>query len=180
MMAVLKKDYVLTEILNAFEEGKTISDVSNWLGIEETVLMAIHEVFDTGNKWGQVLTDFDIVDFYKSGLTFSEVSWIKGVTKEAIRLTVDSVLLDGKKYAKEESKRNRVEMRNIILYQMVVVEADETSVEAAVEKTGYSKEVFKRLYRESVKWKKSQEESEKKEEYIGDNELVLQEKVDTN
>lgn len=153
---MLKKDYVLTAIVNAFDEGKTLTEVHEWLGVNETVLMAIDEVRTTGKKWGHALSSFDIIDFYKNGLTFSEVSWIKGVTKEAIRLTLDNVIPDTKEQAKEESRENRKQYKDIIVYEMVVVEADTTSVEEAIAKTGYSKVGFRRLYREAVAWKESQ------------------------
>ena len=118
---MLKKDYVLTEILNLFKEGKSITEVHDWLGIDETVLMAIQEVQDTGTKWGQALTDLDVVEFYKCGLTFSEVAWVKGVTKEAIRLTMDSYLGAGKEQAKEVSKKKRSKIKNKILYKICLL-----------------------------------------------------------
>lgn len=156
---MLKKDYVLNEILQLFKEGKTITDVHEWLGIDETVLMAIQEVYETGDKWGQALTDKDIIEFYKSGLTFSEVSWVKGVTKEAIRLTLDVNLGSGKALAKEVSKKERNELKEKILYKMVVEAKDELGEDEAIKKTGYSKTVFRRIYKESVRWKELQEGS---------------------
>lgn len=158
---MLKKDYVLTEILDRINEGKTVESIHEWLGLDEMVLMAIHDVHTTGTKWGRTLTDVDIVDFYRTGLTFSEVAWIKGVTKEAIRLTVDSAIGEGKKEAKKESKENRNVYRDIILYDMIVLESNVTSKEEAIRKTGYNKSVFNRMYRELVKWKLSMEEASK-------------------
>lgn len=151
---MLKKDYLLLAVLRMYEKGKTVVDVREWLGLDEMVLMAIEDVYDTGEKWGHTLTGLDVITFYKSGLTFSEVAWIKGVTKEAIRSTVDSILIVAEKeQAKWESRENRIKMRDVILYDGLVLEVARIGMAAAIEKTGYNEKVFKRMYRESVAWK---------------------------
>lgn len=158
---MLGKDFILHAILQGLHGGMSTSEVSNWLGIDEEIVLYIEHAETNQEKWGKVITGQDVVDIYRGGLTFSEIAWIKGVTKEAIRLTVDSTIGSGKAEAKKESSKKRKEVRSVILYKVIVGEVEKLGKEVAMEQSGYSKSMFNQLYRESVKWKEAQEELEK-------------------
>lgn len=154
------KDFVLNAVLECLELGMSEEDIGKKYGLDDLTMATIAEVYHTGEKWGATLTGYDCIDIYKNGLTFSEIAWMKGVTKVAIRLMVDGVIGDGKEALKKHNRERRRELRSIILYDMIVVKSEEVGREQARLLSGYSKGMFNQLYRSSVRWKESKEDVE--------------------
>ena len=153
MLKLLNKNYVLEFIKNKRNQNLTFDELESMLGISNLTMTIIRYTLESGQVWGQQLSNLDVVDMYLDGLTFAEIGSIKGVSQEAIRVTVNNTSRIDKKELKTTNRKKRDYMRNVILYDMAVNESELTSKEIAMRKSGYSKSVFNRVYRESINWK---------------------------
>lgn len=150
---MLHKDYVINFISNKISEGYSSEQLIDMLDLKEKSIWAITKVLNTNKKWGQILTFIDVIDIYKDGFTFSEIAWLKGVTQEAVRITIQNSSREDFNELKAISRNKRNKMRDIILYDITVGESLRTDKETAYLKSGYKLNVFNRVYRESRKWK---------------------------
>lgn len=157
---MLKKDYVLGYINDKLGKGIKEYDISEKLGISYMTVLLISMMRESGEPLQTGMTNLDMIGMYQDGLTFSEISKLKGVTDVAIRLSITSMLGVNKEITKRMSRDNRYRIRDIILYDELVLEAEQTSKEDAYKKSGYSRGVFNRVYREALDWKERQEEEQ--------------------
>lgn len=152
---MLKKDFVLNFILNKYSEDYSAENISEIIDISEKALWLIEKVLNTNQKWGQSMTFLDVIDLYTEGFTFSEIAWIKGVTKEAIRLTVRTSIRTDYETLKKSSRKKRNALRDNILYNGTVTELKNSDFETAVRKSGYSESAFKIKYKEALNKERS-------------------------
>lgn len=156
---MLKKDYVLTYILDSLDAGKSLEELEQELKLSPLTLFVISKVHQTGEKWGVNLTLADILMIYKEGLTYSEIAYMKGLTPAGVRLFVRFHLTNHQVHMmlKKENKQGRHELKYRILAHTIYKDVEEMGMEKALERTTYTQGAFRRLYLEVKDWVEEQE-----------------------
>lgn len=155
---MLKENYVLNTVREELEKGTDPKEIGEWLGIDESTLMSIQLVHETEEKFGNSLRGHEILNLYRSGLTFNEVSWLKGVTSVAVRLQVNDLTGSKKEDIKAESKENRKNIKNRILKRYILDDSEKYGKAEALKRSGYSKAFFNNMYKELRKIYKPEQE----------------------
>lgn len=125
-------------------------EVAKQYGISLFAVECFEETVITGKPFGSILTNDDILELYLDGLTFREIGYLKGITKEGIRYLIDSLQLEKEKVKKEHSTR-RKELWRHIREERICEEVDKNGVEEAAGKLGYTVRYLKILLREMKK-----------------------------
>lgn len=144
---MLKEDYLLSYIHEELEKGTNAKLIVGWLGLDSTILDGIQMVYDTGEFLGDILVGDELLKFYKSGLTYSEIARLKGVTNVAIRLSIKALSGENLAAVKEENRENRRKLRDVILYRKIWVTSEVLGFDEAKKRSGYSDAFFKQRYR---------------------------------
>lgn len=147
---MLGKDYVKNEIISRLNV-QTPEEIENDLGIDVLIVTSIEFVEDYGEPFGDVLTAYDIERLYVGGLTFSEIGYLRGNTKEGIRRAFDKIAGNDKLRIKQEHKKVREKIKERIMYDRLQKEIQEKGKEGAREALGYSKTYFSVLCKQLEK-----------------------------
>lgn len=145
---IRKKDFIRQVIMRDIVT-KTAKDIENKYGIREYIVKYHEETINTGEPFGKMLTEYDILDLYLDGVTFQEIGYLKGISKEGVRyifrrLPVNSeeVKLEHRKIRKQIWKRvQEAELRNLM-------ERSDMTDKSMEFLTGYSKRYIGKLLRE--------------------------------
>jgi len=143
---LLGKDYVKDEILIRLETTKP-EDIADQLGIDVLIISSIQFVKEYEESFGDILTAYDIEKLYVGGLTFSEIGYLRGNTKEGVRVALDKVVGKNKDIIKRKHRKVRDQIRDRILYEKVFKLVKKKGKEDACKELGYSRTYFNVLYR---------------------------------
>lgn len=139
---MLGLDYVKETILDSLDT-MTSEEIADELGMDVLVVMSFQIVKENEMPFGDALSIFDMVKFYEAGLTYSEVSYLKGITKEGIRLAIDRIIGNRKPELKQRHLEVRNEIRDRILRKRIIEMINRHGEDEARKKLGYSKGYFK-------------------------------------
>lgn len=141
----LGKDYVKNEIIKRLSY-QTPEQISQVLNIDVLIITSIQFVEEYGEPFGDILTGYDIEKLYTAGLTFSEIAYLRGITKEGIRLMFDRFVGSSKQQIKKKHYVVREKIRDAILEENVRLAVITKGKKGAYKELGYSRRYFNALY----------------------------------
>lgn len=145
---MLKENYVLSFVIEELNKGTDKKVIAKWLKMDVQTLELLALYHETGEPLGNLLTKKDIIQAYKTGLTYPEIGEIKGVTRVAIRLMIKGISKVGLPKVREENLTNRNRMKDFILHRRVWIAVQVLGFDEACKQSGYSEAFFKKRYRE--------------------------------
>lgn len=148
---MLQKDYIKEEIIKRLNNKENTIDISHEIGVDILIVTSFEIKLETGENFGDTLTPQDIKFFYLEGLTFSEIGYLKGITKAGIRVAFDKFVGKDKERLKEINKSVRREIGNNILKSKVTKMIEEYGETDVYERLGYTKTYYEYLKRNVLK-----------------------------
>ena len=142
-------DFIKNNIIRLIKDGKVEKAVECY-GISPFVVTIFEEVYNNG-KLGSNLTELDIVNLYGQGLTYSEIGYLKGITKEGVRYLYNNVEKSDTKDVKKEHRYNRKKIRENILQYEMVDNVNKEGKDKVRKNLGYTERYFDEIYRIVVK-----------------------------
>lgn len=128
----------------------TSEDIAEEYHINLFVIECFEETMRTGMPFGKMLTEYDILELYLEGVTFREIGYLKGITKEGVRLVFNRLPVDKEKVQKEH-RRRRGELWDTIRKERVLEEVERVGIESAASNLGYTLRYIKILLLEIEK-----------------------------
>lgn len=141
-----KKDFLKNNILRKLVIMSP-EDVAEDIGVSLYVVKYFDETIRTGQPFGKMITEKDVLDLYLEGLSFREIGYLKGVSKEGVRYVFGRMMLD-KEEVKKEHRKRRGELWNEMRRVNVLREVGKGSKEDAARELDYSERYLTVLLRD--------------------------------
>lgn len=141
-----KKDFLKNNILRKLVIMSP-EDVAKDIGVSLYVVRYFDETIRTGEPFGKMITEQDVMDLYLEGLTFREIGYLKGISKEGVRHVYGRLPVD-KEYIKKEHRKRRGELWYEIRRENVLREVSEGNKKDAARGLGYTERYLTVLLRD--------------------------------
>lgn len=125
------KDYLLMYMYNKLKESE-LNDtyLIETIGFDEKLVLIMSIIQTSGMKYGDALTLSYISRFYKEGLTYSEIAWIKDITEDGVRHHIRNLV---PKREMQEFKYINHKSRDVLMDKIFYFE-----ILPLIEKNGYN------------------------------------------
>lgn len=118
----------------------------NDIGIDNTFILILSLVTESGEKYGDKLTLSYMLSLYKSGINFSEIAWLKGITEDGVRYNIHNLVNGVDKSAlKYEHLENRKSLKKEIFRYEILPLIDELGYDNTRKLLRYKESYFKRF-----------------------------------
>jgi len=143
-------DYVKDEIISRLH-FQSHDEISRDLEVDISIITSIAYVVEKGETFGDIMTSDSMERIYTKGLTYSEIAFLKGITKTGVRLSIKRMAGNRLPKLKEKHKESRTRIRSNIQKDRIRRAIAEKGKEQAANELGYKDSYYAVLRRKYVR-----------------------------